>query len=144
MVMSRHKNLAKVESVQKKKQGDKKNKGSKKRKIETAPTIPIPKSKVFDYDLPSLLCVNKNTTQLEYYSCNASDSSPKYFIVYVSCFSEVRMEKRLNNVIALELDGGAKEICGYAILKTFIFHYDHHFTTYVHDRYVHLGSFFYL
>ena len=51
------------------------------------------------------------------------------------------MEKRLNNVVALELVGGAEEICGYAILKTFILLQEHHFTTYVHDRYVHLGLF---
>lgn len=125
---------------QKKKQGSQK-KGRKKQKIETAPTTRCPKSKVFDYDLPSLLGEYKNTTQLQYYSRSASDASPKYFIVSVSCFSEVRMEKRLNNVIALELVEGAEEICGYAILKTFILLQEHHFTTYVHDRYVHLGLF---
>jgi hypothetical protein len=135
----------------KKKQKDRKRKkgegkdntgGNKKRRLQKkvqeppkAPKLQMPSSKITDYDLPSFLSREiKQTTDITYYNDSAkSGEVSKYFIINVSCLQENRLEKRVNNVIAFHLDGAAKEICGYAIIKSFIYLCDHHYTTYVHD-----------
>jgi len=135
----------------KKKQKDRKRKkgegkgnkdGKKTRRLQKkveeppkAPKLQMPSSKITDYDLPSFLSREiKQTTDITYYNDSAkSGEVSKYFIINVSCLQEHRLEKRVNNVIAFHLDGAAKEICGYAIIKSFIYLCDHHYTTYVHD-----------
>ena len=137
----------------KKKQKDRKRKkgegkdntgGNKKRRLQKlekpqktpkAPKLQMPNSKITDYDLPSILSREiKEVTEITYYKDSAkSGEVSKYFIINVSCLQENRLEKRVNNVIAFHLDGAAKEICGYAIIKSFIYLCDHHYTTYVHD-----------
>jgi hypothetical protein len=130
----------------KKKGEGKDNKGGNKKgrlqkKVQEPPKPPMPSklqmpnSKITDYDLPSFLSREiKQTTDITYYNDSAeSGEVSKYFIINVSCLQEHRLEKRVNNVIAFHLDGAAKEICGYAIIKSFIYLCDHHYTTYVHD-----------
>jgi hypothetical protein len=137
----------KTKGGKRKKKGEgKDNKGEKKKrrlqkKVQEPPKPPMPSklqmpnSKITDYDLPSFLSREiKQTTDITYYNDSAeSGEVSKYFIINVSCLQENRLEKRVNNVIAFHLDGAAKEICGYAIIKSFIYLCDHHYTTYVHD-----------
>ena len=119
--------------------GNKKGRLQKKvpeaQKPPKAPKLQMPNSKITDYDLPSILSREiKEVTDISYYKDLAeSGAVSKYFIIHVSCLQEHRLEKRVNNVIAFHLDGAAKEICGYAIIKSFIYLCDHHYTTYVHD-----------
>ena len=119
--------------------GNKKGRLQKKvpeaQKPPKAPKLQMPNSKITDYDLPSFLSREiKEVTDITYYNDSAeSGEVSKYFIINVSCLQENRLEKRVNNVIAFHLDGAAKEICGYAIIKSFIYLCDHHYTTYVHD-----------
>jgi len=93
-------------------------------------------SKVTDYDLQSIISseiTSKNNCEAHWDLSNSS-AEFKYFIVEVQCLPEYRFEKRLNNTIALELNCGVRDFNGFAILKSFIYLADHHFTVYVHDR----------
>ena len=130
----RKKSEGKVNKVEKKKRRLKK-KVPEAQKPPKAPKLQMPNSKITDYDLPSILSREiKEVTEITYYKDSAkSGEVSKYFIINVSCLQEHRLEKRVNNVIAFHLDGAAKEICGYAIIKSFIYLCDHHYTTYVHD-----------
>jgi len=93
-------------------------------------------SKVIDYDLQSIISSeikSKKDCEAQRDLCNSS-AEFKYFIVEVQCTEEYRCVKRLNNTIALELNCGVGNFNGFAILKSFIYFADHHFTVYVHDR----------
>ena len=93
-------------------------------------------SKVIDYDLQSIISSeikSKKDCEAQRDLCNSS-AEFKYFIVEVQCTEEYRCVKRLNNTIALELNCGVGDFNGFAILKSFIYFADHHFTVYVHDR----------
>jgi len=98
--------------------------------------LPTIQSKVTDYDLQSIISseiTSKNNCEAHWDLSNSS-AEFKYFIVEVQCLPEYRFEKRLNNTIGLELNCGVRDFNGFAILKSFIYLADHHFTVYVHDR----------
>jgi len=118
----------------------KKKKGEKKKEKENEEVLnndlPTIQSKVTDYDLQSIISseiTSKNKCEAHWDLSNSSGEF-KYFIVEVQCLSEYRSEKRLNNSIGLELKCGVTDFNGFAILKSFIYLADHHFTVYVHDR----------
>jgi hypothetical protein len=98
--------------------------------------LPTIQSKVTDYDLQSIISseITSNNNCEAHWDLSNSSAEFKYFIVEVQCLPEYRFEKRLNNTIGLELNCGVRDFNGFAILKSFIYLADHHFTVYVHDR----------
>jgi hypothetical protein len=98
--------------------------------------LPTIQSKVTDYDLQSIISseITSNNKCEAHWELSNSSVEFKYFIVEVQCLPEYRSEKRLNNSIALELKCGVTDFNGFAILKSFIYLADYHFTVYIHDR----------
>jgi len=118
----------------------KKKKGEKKKEKENEEVLnndlPTIQSKVTDYDLESIISseITSKKDCEAHWDLSNSSAEFKYFIVEVQCLPEYRSEKRLNNSIGLELKCGVTDFNGFAILKSFIYLADHHFTVYVHDR----------
>jgi hypothetical protein len=130
---TKRRNTSKRIPKKKKKLEEKKEKENEEVLNNDLPTI---QSKVTDYDLQSIIsseikCKKDCEAQRD---LSNSSAEFKYFIVEVQCPEEYRYVKRLNNTIALELNCGVRDFNGFAILKSFIYFADHHFTVYVHDR----------